>query len=153
MQCEKCGKEYPSKYYFMTKSTCKECYKKLTPAEREAARQPPRIHTMTTTAFTIDGYQIVKSLGVVRGIIVRSRSVFGTLGASIQTLFGGNITLFTELCEATRADAFEIMVDHAQKISANAVIGVRYDATEIMQGVTEVLCYGTAVVVKPAEQA
>jgi len=83
------------------------------------------------------------------GIIVRSRSVFGTIGAGIQTLVGGNITLFTELCEQTRADAFEMMVSHAQEIGANAMIGVRYDATEIMQGVTEVLCYGTAVVVKP----
>ncbi|MCX6574782.1 MAG: YbjQ family protein [Candidatus Aminicenantes bacterium] len=106
---------------------------------------------MTTTAFTIDGYQITKSLGVVRGIIVRSRSVFGTIGAGIQTLVGGNITLFSELCEQTRADAFEMMVSHAQEIGANAVIGVRYDATEIMQGVTEVLCYGTAVVVKAIE--
>jgi len=107
---------------------------------------------MTTTAFTIDGYQIVKSLGVVRGIIVRSRSVFGTIGAGIQTLVGGNITLFSELCEQTRADAFEMMVSHAQDIGANAVIGVRYDATEIVQGVTEVLCYGTAVVVKAIAQ-
>jgi uncharacterized protein YbjQ (UPF0145 family) len=114
-----------------------------------AAKQPPRMHGMTTTAFTLDGYTIVESLGVVRGIIVRSRSVFGTIGASLQTLVGGNITLFTELCEDTRADAFEMMVEHAEEIGANAVIGVRYDATEIMQGVTEVLCYGTAVVVKP----
>jgi uncharacterized protein YbjQ (UPF0145 family) len=104
---------------------------------------------MTTTAFTLDGYQIVKSLGVVRDITVRSRSVFGTIGAGIQTLVGGNITLFTELCEQTRGEAFEMMVNYAQEIGANAVIGVRYDATEIMQGVTEVLCYGTAVVVKP----
>jgi uncharacterized protein YbjQ (UPF0145 family) len=87
----------------------------------------------------------------VRGIIVRSRSVFGTIGAGIQTLVGGNITLFSELCEQTRADAFEMMVSHAQEIGANALIGVRYDATEIMQGVTEVLCYGTAVVVKAIE--
>jgi uncharacterized protein YbjQ (UPF0145 family) len=106
---------------------------------------------MTTTAFTIDGYRIVKSFGVVRGITVRSRSVFGTIGASLQTIVGGNITLFSELCEQTRSEAFEMMVNHAVERGANAVIGVRYDATEIMQGVTEVLCYGTAVVVEPVE--
>jgi uncharacterized protein YbjQ (UPF0145 family) len=105
-------------------------------------------HAMTTTAFTLDGYRIVKTLGVVRGITVRSRSIFGTIGASLQTLFGGNISLFTALCEKTRADAFEMMVRHAQELGANAVIGVRYDATELMQGVSEVLCYGTAVVVE-----
>ncbi len=107
-------------------------------------------HAMTTTAFTIDGYRITRNLGVVRGIVVRSRSLFGTIGGSLQTLFGGNITLFTSLCERTRAEAFEMMVAHAQELGANAVIGVRYDATEIMQGVSEVLCYGTAVVVEPA---
>jgi uncharacterized protein YbjQ (UPF0145 family) len=106
-------------------------------------------HAMTTTAFTLDGYRIVKNLGIVRGIIVRSRSVFGTIGASLQTLFGGNITLFTSLCEKTRADAYEMMLEHAQLTGANAVIGVRYDATELVQGVSEVLCYGTAVVVEP----
>ncbi|MBP7707192.1 MAG: YbjQ family protein [Candidatus Aminicenantes bacterium] len=104
---------------------------------------------MTTTAFTLDGYRIVKSLGVVRGITVRSRSVFGTIGASLQTIVGGNITLFSELCEQTRSEAFEMMVNHAVERGANAVVGVRYDATEIMQGATEVLCYGTAVVVEP----
>jgi uncharacterized protein YbjQ (UPF0145 family) len=104
---------------------------------------------MTTTAFTIDGHRIVKSFGVVRGITVRSRSVFGTIGASLQTIVGGNITLFSELCEQTRAESFEMMVNHAVERGANAVIGVRYDATEIMQGVTEVLCYGTAVIVEP----
>jgi uncharacterized protein YbjQ (UPF0145 family) len=103
---------------------------------------------MTTTTFTIDGYRVKRSLGVVRGIIVRSRSIFGTIGGSLQTLVGGNITLFTELCEKTRAEAFTMMLQHAQEIGANAVIGVRYDATEVMQGVTEVLCYGTAVVVE-----
>lgn len=107
-------------------------------------------HAMTTTAFTLDGYQVTRNLGVVRGITVRSRSIFGTIGASLQTLVGGNISLFTELCEKTRNEAFEMMVRHAQEIGANAVIGIRYDANEIMQGVTEVLCYGTAVVVKPA---
>lgn len=104
-------------------------------------------HAMTTTAFEIDGYRITRNLGVVRGITVRSRSIFGTLGAGLQTLVGGNFTLFTELCEKTRGEAFEMMIRHAQEIGANAVIGVRYDATEVMQGVTEVLCYGTAVAV------
>ena len=105
---------------------------------------------LTTTAFALDGYRIVKNLGIVRGITVRSRSVFGTLGASLQTLVGGNITLFTELCEKTREEAFELMLTHAAQHGANAVIGIRYDATEVMQGVTEVLCYGTAVQVEPA---
>ncbi len=109
-------------------------------------------HAMTTTAFTVDGYQTVKTLGVVRGVTVRSRSVFGTIGASLQTLVGGDITLFSELCEKTRADAFALMLEHAQGLGANAVIGVRYDATEVMQGVTEVLCYGTAVHVTPSRQ-
>src|SRR5436305_7788000 len=105
-------------------------------------------HALTTTAFTIDGYAIQRNLGVVRGITVRSRSIFGTLGGSLQTLVGGNITLFTELCEKTRGEAFAMMLQHAQQMGANAVVGVRYDATEVMQGVTEVLCYGTAVVVE-----
>jgi len=102
---------------------------------------------MTSTTFTIEGRQIVKTLGIVRGIIVRSRSVFGTIGAGLQTLVGGDITLFSELCEKTRSDAFALMLEHAAQVGANAVVGVRYDATEIMNGVTEVLCYGTAVVV------
>ena len=106
-------------------------------------------HAMTTTAFTLDGYRIVRTFGVVRGITVRSRSIFGTIGGSLQTLVGGNITLFTELCEKTRSEAFEMMVAHATQMGANAVIGIRYDATEVMQGVTEVLCYGTAVEVAP----
>lgn len=105
---------------------------------------------MVTTTFALDGYRVVRNLGMVRGIVVRSRSVFGTIGAGLQTLVGGDITLFTKLCEKTRSDAFEQMLAHASQIDANAVIGVRYDATEIMQGVTEVLCYGTAVVVEPA---
>jgi len=103
---------------------------------------------MTTTAFTLDGYSVVQNLGVVRGITVRSRSIFGTIGGSLQTLLGGNITLFTELCEKTRAEAFEMMVNHAEELGANAVVGIRYDATELMQGVSEVLCYGTAVAVQ-----
>jgi uncharacterized protein YbjQ (UPF0145 family) len=105
-------------------------------------------HAFTTTAFTLEGYRIVRTLGVVRGIMVRSRSIFGSIGGSLQTLLGGNISLFTSLCERTRSEAFELMLEHAQQMGANAVIGVQYDATEIMNGVTEVLCYGTAVVVE-----
>ena len=103
---------------------------------------------MVTTAFEIDGFEVVKNLGVVRGIVVRSRSIIGSIGAGLQTLIGGNITLYTELCEETRGHAFELLVTHANQLGANAVIGFRYDATEIMQGVTEVLAYGTAVVVR-----
>ena len=105
---------------------------------------------MTTTTFEIEGYRTARNLGVVRGITVRSRSIFGTVGGALQTLVGGNITLFTELCEKTRSEAFEMMIAHAGQIGANAVVGIRYDATEVMDGVTEVLCYGTAVVVAPA---
>jgi len=105
---------------------------------------------MVTTTFTLDGYRIVRNIGIVRGIIVRSRSVFGTLGASLQTMVGGDITLFTKLCEETRGHAFDRMMEHAAEMGANAIVGVRYDATEIMQGVTEVLCYGTAVEVTSA---
>lgn len=106
-------------------------------------------HNMVTTGFELDNFRITKNLGVSRGIIVRSRSVFGTIGAGLQTLLGGNITLYTELCEKTREDAFDLMLKHAGDLGANAVIGARYDATEIMQGVTEVLAYGTAVIVEP----
>jgi uncharacterized protein YbjQ (UPF0145 family) len=106
-------------------------------------------HPLTTTSFELPGYRVVRSLGVVRGIIVRSRSIVGNIGASIQTLFGGNISLYTELCERARSDAFQRMLEHAAMLGANAVIGVRYDATEISGGVTEVLAYGTAVVVEP----
>jgi len=102
-------------------------------------------HEMTSSAFEIPGYRITRSLGIVRGIVVRSRSVFGTIGAGLQTLVGGDITLFTDLCERTRADAFERMLQHAAQAGGQGVIGVRYDATEVMQSVTEVLCYGTAV--------
>jgi uncharacterized protein YbjQ (UPF0145 family) len=107
-------------------------------------------HAMTTTTFEIPGSRVVRNLGVVRGITVRSRSIFGTIGGSLQTLVGGNISLFTELCEKTRAEAFDMMVRHAEQVGANAVVGIRYDATEVMQGVTEMVCYGTAVVVQPA---
>jgi uncharacterized protein YbjQ (UPF0145 family) len=103
---------------------------------------------MTTTVFTLDGFRTVRTLGVVRGITVRSRSVFGTIGGGLQTLLGGNITLFTQLCERARMEAYEIMCQHADQMGANAVIGVRYDATEVFRGTTEVLCYGTAVVVE-----
>lgn len=103
---------------------------------------------LVTTAFTIDGYRITRNLGVVRGITVRSRSIIGNIGAGLQILFGGNISLLQELCERARQDAFHIMVKHAQDIGANAVVGMRYDANEIMSGVAEVLAYGTAVVVE-----
>jgi len=108
------------------------------------------VHAMTTTGLAIDGYRTTRSLGIVRGITVRSRSVLGTIGASLQTLVGGNITLLTELCEKAREEAFELMLQHAQQMGANAVLSVRYDATEVMQGVTEVLCYGTAVILERA---
>src|SRR6266581_1968081 len=106
-------------------------------------------HAMVTTAFDLPGHRIVKNLGVVRGIVVRSRSIVGTLGATLQTLVGGNISLYTELCEKARADAFQLMLQQAAASGANAVIGVRYDANEVTAGVTEVLAYGTAVVVEP----
>jgi len=106
-------------------------------------------HQMVTTAFELPNYRIVQNLGVVRGIVVRSRNVFATIGAGLQTLVGGNITVFTKLCEQTRSDAFDIMIQHATEVGANAVIGARYDTTELGQGVTEVLAYGTAVIVEP----
>lgn len=108
---------------------------------------------MTSTTFELPGYEAVYNFGVVRGITVRSRSLFGTIGAAFQTIRGGNITLLTELCEMTRIEAFHILLEHATDVGANAVIGVRYDATEIMSGVTEVLCYGTAVTVRPVVEA
>ena len=106
-------------------------------------------HPLTTTTFELPGYRITKSFGVVRGIVVRSRSVIGNIGAGIQALLGGNITLYTNLCERARGDAFNQMIEHAGQLGANAVVGVRYDATEVAQGITEVLCYGTAVFVEP----
>jgi uncharacterized protein YbjQ (UPF0145 family) len=105
---------------------------------------------MITTAFDLPGYRVVRTLGLVRGVTVRSRSILGTMGASLETLVGGNITLFEEMCEKTREEALELMIHHAAEHGANAVIGVRYDATEVMQGVTEVLAYGTAVQVERA---
>jgi uncharacterized protein YbjQ (UPF0145 family) len=104
---------------------------------------------MVTTAFELPNYRVVQNLGVVRGIVVRSRNVFATIGASLQTIVGGNITVWTKLCEQTRADAFDIMIQHATEVGANAVVGARYDTTELSTGVTEVLAYGTAVVVEP----
>jgi uncharacterized protein YbjQ (UPF0145 family) len=117
------------------------------------AVSPPRYsvsHQMVTTAFELPNYRLVQNLGVVRGIVVRSRNVFATLGATLQMVIGGNITLWTTLCEQTRNDAFDIMIQHATEVGANAVIGARYDTTELAQGVTEVLAYGTAVIVEPA---
>ncbi len=149
MQCSRCGKEYPSRYYFKAASVCNDCWEALSPEEQRIARQSTN-EIMTSTSFDITGYRITKSFGVVRGITVRSRSIFGTIGGSLQTLVGGNVTLFTELCEKSREEAFEMMLRHAIEHGANAVVGVRYDATELLQGVTEVLCYGTAVKVEPA---
>ena len=108
-------------------------------------------HNMVTTQFELDGFRVTRTLGVVRGIVVRSRSIFGTIGAGLQTLVGGNITLLTNLCEKTRQEAFDLMLQHAGELGGNAVVGARYDATEIMQGVTEVLAYGTAVFVEPTK--
>jgi uncharacterized protein YbjQ (UPF0145 family) len=113
---------------------------------------PPRYsvsHQMVTTAFELPNYRVTQNLGVVRGIVVRSRNVFATLGATLQTIVGGNITVWTKLCEDTRSDAFDIMIQHASEVGANAVVGARYDTTEIAAGVTEVLAYGTAVIVEP----
>jgi uncharacterized protein YbjQ (UPF0145 family) len=107
-------------------------------------------HEFVTTAFELPGYRIKRNLGVVRGIVVRSRSIVGTLGAGLQTMIGGNISIFTTLCERTRSDAFDLMLQHAAELGADGVIGIHYDATEIMNGVTEVLAYGTAVKVEPA---
>ena len=109
-------------------------------------------HDHVTTAFELPGFRVKRNLGVVRGIVVRSRSIVGTIGAGLQTIVGGNISLFSNLCEQTRQDAFELMIQHASDLGANAVIGVRYDATEIMNGVTEVLAYGTAVEAERAGQ-
>ncbi|KND49986.1 MAG: hypothetical protein AB203_03295 [Parcubacteria bacterium C7867-008] len=105
-------------------------------------------HSKVTSAFELDGYTVTKNLGIVRGIVVRSRSIVGSIGAGIQSIFGGNITLYEQLCEKAREQAFERLLEHANALGANAVIGMRYDATEIGEGITEVLAYGTAVVVE-----
>ena len=109
-------------------------------------------HESVTTAFELPGFRVKRNLGVVRGIVVRSRSIVGTIGAGLQTLVGGNISLYTKLCEKTRSDAFDLMVKHASDLGADAIIGARYDATEIMSGVTEVLAYGTAVTIERSGQ-
>ncbi len=114
-------------------------------------RQYSVSHQMATTAFDLPNFRITQTLGVVRGIVVRSRNVFATLGAAFQQVVGGNITIWTKMCEETRSDAFDIMIQHASEIGANAIVGVRYDTTEIATGVTEVLCYGTAVIVEPTD--
>ena len=146
-RCAHCSFENPD-----TANFCSSCGAQwgASGAQRHQARGGPVSHAMVTTTFELTGQKVVQQLGVVRGIVVRSRSIVGTVGASLQTLVGGDISLFSELCEKTRNDAFERMLQHASELGANAVIGVRYDATEIMNGVTEVLAYGTAVVVQPA---
>ena len=136
---------------FKANNVCLECDTLLTPEERQRLAQPSGLRRMTSTTFDLPGYRVLETLGVVRGITVRSRSIFGTIGGALQTVVGGNITLFTDLCEQTRGEAFDMLLTHATEIGANAVLGVRYDATEVMDGVTEVLCYGTAVVVRPAD--
>jgi uncharacterized protein YbjQ (UPF0145 family) len=146
-QCAKCSFENPGEAIF-----CSSCGARFGPGGGGSARHDTFgaiSHSMVTTTFDLHGQRIVRQLGLVRGIVVRSRSIVGTVGASLQTLVGGDISLFTELCERTRNDAFERMLLHAMELGANAVVGVRYDATEIMNGVTEVLAYGTAVVVNP----
>ena len=117
MKCIKCGKDFPSIYYFKTDTICIECFKTLSPKEQQKEMYKQLMqHSMNTTTFTIEGYKVVKQLGVVHGITVRSRSIFGTIGAGIQTIFGGNISLFTELCERSREEAFDMMADHAKQI-------------------------------------
>jgi uncharacterized protein YbjQ (UPF0145 family) len=125
------------------------------PLDRKAPYDvsPPRYsvaHQMVTTAFELPNFRVIQNLGIVRGIVVRSRNIFVTIGASLQTIVGGNITAWTKLCEQTRSDAFDIMLQHATEIGANAVVGARYDTTELSTGVTEVLAYGTAVIVEPS---
>jgi len=146
-RCPSCGNsnEESARY-------CMSCGRSMTKAEPQSGTDSAHAaiaHYMVSTTFELPGHQIQTNLGLVRGIVVRSRSILGTVGASLQTLVGGDISLFTELCENTRSDAFARMLQHAAHLGANAVVGVRYDATEIMNGVTEVLAYGTAVVVEP----
>lgn len=150
MKCESCGKDFPSDYYFKTDTICVSCFEKLSDEEKSKAKFDHLMkYPMTSTGYELKGYRIVEHFGVVRGITVRSRSIIGRIGADLQTIIGGKITLFNELCEKTRAEAFDMMFSHAEQIGANAVVGVRYDATEVVDGVTEVLCYGTAVLVEP----
>jgi uncharacterized protein YbjQ (UPF0145 family) len=147
--CHNCGtsNEESSKY-------CMSCGRSLTEPEAASGRTSAHTaiaHYRVSTTFELPGHQVQRNLGLVRGIVVRSRSILGTVGASLQTLVGGDISLFSELCENTRSDAFERMLQHAADLGANAVIGVRYDATEIMNGVTEVLAYGTAIIAEPKQ--
>ena len=152
LKCERCDREFPSDYYFKTDTVCVECFYALSPEEqKQATIRGLMKYPLSSTTQSIEGHRIVEHLGVVRGIAVRSRSIFGRLGAEIQTIFGGKITLFAELCETTRREAFDMMFAHAYDIGANAVVGIRYDATEVTEGVTEVLCYGTAVIVEPVD--
>jgi uncharacterized protein YbjQ (UPF0145 family) len=134
---------------YNVRETKEESNMSTTPQAPRPGRLMGVQHNMVTTAFTIDGYRVLRSLGIVRGITVRSRSVLGSIGAGLQTIIGGNITILTELCEKSREEAFELMLLHGSQLGANAIVGARYDATEVMQGVTEVLAYGTAVVVEP----
>jgi len=148
-RCHNCGtsNEEPSRY-------CMSCGRSLTEPETASGSTSAHAaiaHYMVSTTFELPGHQVQRNLGLVRGIVVRSRSILGTVGASLQTLVGGDISLFSELCENTRSDAFERMLQHAAHLGANAVIGVRYDATEIMNGVTEVLAYGTAIIAEPKQ--
>src|SRR5256714_3189534 len=140
-------------YVFRRKSRHREMAIGKGPSMSTAYTPPGRLvaHNMVTTQFELDGFRVLRTLGVVRGIVVRSRSIFGTVGAGLQTILGGNITLLTNLCEKTRSEAFDLMLQHAAELGGNAVVGARYDATEVMQGVTEVLAYGTAVVVEPSK--
>ncbi len=119
-----------------------------TSAAREAPKPDALGNAMVTTALELPGYRVVRSLGVVRGLTVRSRSVVGNFIGGLQTLFGGNITIYTSLCEQTRADTYQLMLKQARSLGANAIIGMRYDATDVMPGLAEVLCYGTAVIVE-----
>jgi uncharacterized protein YbjQ (UPF0145 family) len=153
MKCEKCGKDYPSHYYFKTDTVCISCFENLDEAQqREAVKRSIVKYPLTSTTDAITGYRITKHFGVVRGVTVRSRSIFGRIGADLQTIVGGEITMFTELCEKTRATAFDMMFAHAEQIGANAVVGIRYDAEDVTEGVTEVLCYGSAVLVEPLNE-
>jgi uncharacterized protein YbjQ (UPF0145 family) len=150
MICSRCRREFPSAYHFKVEGVCLDCYGRLSDEDRhQAIRSALMKYPMTSTTFGIEGYRITKQLGVVRGISVRSRSILGNLGAGLQTILGGEITLYAELCEKARGDAFALMHEHAVAIGANAVVGIRYDANEVSDAVTEVLCYGTAVVVEP----
>jgi uncharacterized protein YbjQ (UPF0145 family) len=157
--CSRCGKkrgifEAMTADIGSTEYVCDDCQWaiKREQEQRVAKAKQAAKEMMVSTTFDLPGYRVVKNIGLVRGIVVRSRSVLGTVGASLQTLVGGDITLFTQLCEQTRKDAFEAMLQHAAELEANAVVGIRYDATEIAQGVTEVLAYGTAVSAEPRAQ-